>query len=109
MMIARIILSIVAGSIVGFVAILLGETLGMLITAGIAALLVAGIVSALASGLKGLNWLLAIIFGAATFFLYLALLGHLNENANSMIGFFIPVAAPYVLAVFFYSLAKADD
>lgn len=109
MMIARIVLSIIAGSIVGFVAILLGESLGMLITAGLAAVLVAGIVVGVTSGLKGLNWLLAIIFGVATFFLYGALLGHLNENTDSEIGFLIPVFAPYVIAVFLYSLAKADD
>ena len=110
MMIVRIILSIIAGSIVGFAAmLLLGDSLFMLITAGLAALLVAGIVAMATSGLKGLNWLLAIISGVATFFLYGALLGHINENADSMIWPLIPVFAPYIIAVFLYSLAKADD
>lgn len=109
MLIARMILSVVAGCAVGFVTILLGESICTLLTAGLAALLVAGIVGGLTSGLKGLNWLLAIIFGIAAFFLYGAWLGYLNENAGSTIGFLIPVFAPYVVAVFLFSLTRGED
>lgn len=109
MMIARVVLSLIAGSAVGFLVLLLGESLAMLITSGLAALLVAGVTYGLASRLKGLEWLLALVAGIATFFLYGALLGSQNENAGSMFGFLLPAFAPYVVAVFLYSLVKARE
>lgn len=108
MLFARIILSVVAGSAIGLIAGVLSSSLATIISCGIAALIVAAIVYNISSGLKGLELLLALISGIATFFVYGTLLGYL-EYGESLIAYFVPFLAPYIAAVFIYSLPMASD
>ena len=108
-MLVRFVLSAVVGVAIGFVLMLAGESLFMLITAGLAGLLVGGLVYGIAGNRRGLGGLAGLAVGIVVTFFYAELLGYLNEEVESAIiamsGFF----APYVVAVFLFSLAKGND
>lgn len=107
--VVRLVLSVVVGGAIGLVLMLAGESLFMLITAGLTGLLVGGLVYGIAGNRKGLGGLAGLAVGIVVTFLYAELLGYINEEAESAIiamsGFF----APYVAATFLFSLARGND
>lgn len=96
--ILRLVLSVICGGLIGFIVMLLGESIGLLITSAAAALLI----SVIAYGLSintGLQKLIAIITFIIGFFIYGSIFDSLNYGESEML-FFIFLFAPYMIITY---------
>jgi len=107
--VVRLVLSVVVGGAIGFVLMLAGESLFILITAGLAGLLVGGLVYGIAGNRTGLGGLAGLAVGIVVTFLYAELLGYINEEAESAIIAISVFFAPYVVATFLFSLVSGTE
>ena len=111
MILIKWILCTIVGGIIGFILMLINDSIFMLVSSGIVGLLVAAIVSAAAGDNSGMGKLISAVAFIVTFVLYLCLLGYLDVNAESMFFPMIFFFAPYVIITYAYfsSKASADD
>lgn len=106
-MFVRLMLSVFVGGAIGLLLMLVtGESLFMLITAGLAGFLIGGLAYGVAGERKGLGALAGLAVGIVAMFLYAELLGYINDEVESMILGMSGFLGPYVAAAFLFSLVS---
>lgn len=110
--ILRLILSLFVGGVVGFVLMLISESIGMLLSCGIVALFFAAFVYRRVPIKKELKGLLAVAAAIVAFFVYFMLLNALNESINGSIFIFLVfLLGPFAAFTYSYTAptSKSDS